>query len=71
MTPHTYIMVAIVASSGEENIKEKQEEATAFAFESRGSFPILLPIPLFYKFKLKTGKILTFRNRPILKPSLT
>ena len=59
----TYIVVAIVASSGEENIKEKQEAATAFAFESRASFPI----PLFYKFKLKTRKILTFRNRTILK----
>ena len=55
-------MVAIVASSGEENIKEKQEAATtaAFAFESRASFPILLPIPLFYKFKLKTRKNIDF-----------
>ena len=53
-------MVAIVASSGEENIKEKQEAATAFAFESRASFPILLPIPLFCKFKFKTRKKIDF-----------
>ena len=49
-------MVAIVASSGEENIKEKQEAATAFAFESRASFPILLPTPLFLQVQVENQK---------------